>query len=609
MRSPRFALVMAALFLLSHLSLGQQSRFKVLAFYSETTEPDHVQFAHDAVKFLSERAANGHFTFESSSKWEDLNDERLKGYQLVIWLNESPSNAEQRRAFERYIEHGGAWLGFHAAAYNDKDTNWPWFVSFLGGAVFSINSWPPLPAAISVDDPAHPVMTGIPHEFESPSNEWYVWKPNPRDSKSVHVLATLPSSNYPMGFKDILTSGDLPVVWTNTKYKMLYMNMGHGDKIFTSPTQNRMIDNAVNWLGTGAAQGRSKGRTSAKVQGALAEGNAIRVSQHGIVVNPRTGKFYAVNTAKNAVTVLDSEGRFLTRPAVGSEPVSVAINSDTNRIYVTNSGSGNVSVIDGNTDEVVATVPVGDLPYTITVNRASNKIYVSRTFSDVTVIIDGTTNVPTTVKAGVGDAVAAESLDNSTYMTSFESPRVVVFEGPDHRTSIIETPNHMWAMAGNLTAKKLYAVSEGASKVTIIDGNSHTAKEVRAGDIPCAVAVDESSGKAYVPNFRSGDISVIDGATDEVVASVKVGPKPQAIAVDSSNHKVYVASMHDRAVTVVDGTSNAVLGTVKLQKPPFAIAVNSKSHVAVALGLDGDVMLIDGTRMTSSLLSMPGGER
>ena len=32
------------------------------------------------------------------------------------------------------MEAGGAWMGFHAAGYNDKDTGWLWFVDFLGGA-------------------------------------------------------------------------------------------------------------------------------------------------------------------------------------------------------------------------------------------------------------------------------------------------------------------------------------------------------------------------------------------------------------------------------------------------------------------------------------------
>jgi len=605
MRFRQFLIACASMALAVPALFGQQSRFKVLAFYSETTEPDHVQFAHDAVKFLTERAAKEHFLFESTSKWEDLNDERLHGYQLVLWLNESPSKTEQRRAFERYMEHGGAWLGFHAAGYNDRDTNWPWYVDFLGGAVFSMNSWPPLPAKISIDDPAHAIMTGVPREFESPSNEWYIWKPDPRTNPSVRILATLDPSNYPIGFKDILTSGDLPVVWTNTKYKMLYMNMGHGDKIFTGPIQNSLIDNAVNWLGTGAVQGPGNQPTSGNAHGTDAEGSGIRISAHGIVVNPETGKFYAVNTAKNAVISLDGNGRFLSSIPVGTEPVSIALNPDTNRIYVTNSGSGNVTMINGNTDKVIATVPVGDLPYTITVNRASNKVYVSRTFSDVTVIIDGKTNEPSTVKAGVGDAVAAESLDTGTYMTSYESRQVVFFDTTTGKISKIETPDHMWAMAASPATKKVYSVSVGNSNVTVIDERSHAAKVVKTGQIPCAVAVDPTSGTAFVSNFGSNNVTVINGASDSVVTTVSVGPKPQAIAVDSSDHKTYVASMHENTVTVVDGTNYSVLGTVKTKDAPFAVAVNNKTHVAAVLSLDGEVTLIDGATLTTSSPSIP----
>jgi type 1 glutamine amidotransferase len=65
----------------------------------------------------------------------------------------------------------------------------------------------------------------------------------------VKVLVTLDPSNYPLGFKDTLVGGDIPVVWTNTKYRMIYMNMGHGDKIFTNPQQNRLFEDALLWLG------------------------------------------------------------------------------------------------------------------------------------------------------------------------------------------------------------------------------------------------------------------------------------------------------------------------------------------------------------------------
>jgi uncharacterized protein len=570
-------------------AFAQQTRFKALAFYSETSEPDHVQFARDAVKFLAACAARDGFTFDATTKWEDLNDERLKTYQLVIWLNESPAKAEHRNAFQRYMQRGGAWLGFHAAAYNDKDTNWPWFVDFLGGAVFYINSWPPLPARLSIDDRAHPVTAAIPDSFESPANEWYIWKPSPRLNEDVRVLVSFSPSNYPLGFKDVLTSGDLPVVWTNTKYKMLYMNMGHGDKIFTSPTQNQLIENAVNWLGTGAPENKKPAASG------------LRVSPNGIAINQQTGKFYAVNTRQGTVTVLDSEAHFLRSVKVGDAPVAIAINADTNRVYVVNQDSGTVSVIDGTTDRTIATVPVGDLPYTISANRATNKIYVSRTFSDLSVIIDGKTNSAKSFKAGVGDAVAAESLDSDTYLISSEGPQVMIFDADDH-VSKIETANHLWAMAANPATKKLYVVSAGSATATIINGSSRETNTVRTGEIPCAVAVDSSSERVFVANYGSGTVTVIDGSSDSVIATVNAGTHPQAITVDAGDHNVYVLSTQESTTTVLDGMNNSVLGTIRMDHASFAVAVNPKTHAAVALGLDGDLTVIDGTTLAASPL-------
>ena len=593
MTPPRAVVVLwVSVQLFACLSFGQQPRFKALAFYSATTEPDHVQFAHDAVTFLTDRAASEHFSLDITTNWEDLNDARLKPYQLVIWLNESPSEPEQRHAFERFMEHGGAWLGFHAAGYNDKDTNWPWYVDFLGGTVFETNSWPPLPAQLVIDDRNHPVAAGLPPDFEAPSNEWYIWKPNPRLNQNVEVLATLTPSNYPIGFKDVLTRGDLPVVWTNTKYKMLYINMGHGDKIFTSPIQNRLIDNAVRWLGTGAKQSAP-----------LATG--IRVSPRGIVVNSRTGKFYAVNTAQDTVTVLNSDARNRIQIHVGSEPEAIAVDPDTNRIYVANGGSGSVSVIEGATDRVIATVGVGDLPYAIAANSATNKIYVSRTFSDVMAIIDGKTNVATRLRLGVGDAVAAESVADDVYLITYEGPNVTILDATNDRTSRIRAPNHLWAIAANPSTNKVYAASVGSGNVTIVDGKSHATKTVNVGEIPCAIAVDSVSDRILVANYASNDVTVIDGATDSVVGAVKAGPHPQAIAVDSGNHRVYVANMHAGSTTIIDDTNDSMISTVKTGRAPFAIAVNNKTHKAVVLGLDGDLTVIDGTTLAASPVTAP----
>jgi uncharacterized protein len=238
-----------ALIFSSGFTHAAEPAFKVLAFYSNDVEPDHVKTANEALAFYKGLAAKHNFTLDATTDWTRLNENDLKPYRLILWLNNFPQAAGQRAAFEKYMESGGGWIGFHVAAYNDKDTHWPWFVQFLGGAVFYTNNWPVLPAKLNIDDRNHPVTAGLPATYDAPANEWYLWKPSPRLDKDVRVLVTLDPSNYPIGKKDIITEGDLPVVWTNTKYRMLYINMGHGPAVYGDPTQNKLFENAILWLG------------------------------------------------------------------------------------------------------------------------------------------------------------------------------------------------------------------------------------------------------------------------------------------------------------------------------------------------------------------------
>ena len=238
-----------ALIFSSGFAQAAEPAFKVLAFYSTDVEPDHVKTANDAIAFYKDLAAKHHFQLDTTTDWNKLNENDLKPYRLILWLNNFPQTPAQRAAFENYMEHGGGWIGFHVAAYNDKDTHWPWFVQFLGGAVFYSNNWPVLPAKLPIDDRKHPVTEGLPANYQAPANEWYLWKPSPRLNKDVRVLVTLDPSNYPIGVKDIITEGDLPVVWTNTKYRMLYLNMGHGPMVYGDPVQNKLFENAILWLG------------------------------------------------------------------------------------------------------------------------------------------------------------------------------------------------------------------------------------------------------------------------------------------------------------------------------------------------------------------------
>ena len=62
--------------------------------------------------------------------------------------------------------------------------------------------------------------------------------------------------------------------------------------------------------------------------------------------------------------------------AAGTTPWAIAVNPVTNTIYVVNSNSNNVTVIDGATN-ATATVTAGSFPDAIAVNPVTNMIYVA----------------------------------------------------------------------------------------------------------------------------------------------------------------------------------------------------------------------------------------
>lgn len=224
-------------------------RFNVVAFYSTDGEMDHINFAKDAVYFFEQLSLPQKFSFNATRDWSNLNDTFLAEYDVVIWLNDFPKDNDQRAAFERFVNRGGAWYGCHVSAFNLPSSEWKWFNTFLGGAYFKTNNWPPLPAKVVVEDRNHPVTKRLPESYISPTGEWYQWQPSPRENKDVKVLMSISPDSYPLGVKTVIPSGDTPVVWTNTKYKMLYMNMGHSNKIFSNEDQNKMITDALLWLG------------------------------------------------------------------------------------------------------------------------------------------------------------------------------------------------------------------------------------------------------------------------------------------------------------------------------------------------------------------------
>lgn len=223
-------------------------RFRALLLWDPKAEEAHVQFDKDAIRFFKKLTYGEGFILDTTDDFAPYADS-LSRYDVIIMCNAQPRGDRQREAFRRYMEQGGGWLGFHAAGYNDRHTNyWPWLNTFLGCGFFYCNNWPPQPALLDIDDPGHDITRSLPQHFTAPASEFYQWKPSPRTNKDVKVLVSISPKMYPFGLKDVVKWGDFPVAWTNTRYRMVYLNMGHGDEGFTDATQNLMFVNAFRWV-------------------------------------------------------------------------------------------------------------------------------------------------------------------------------------------------------------------------------------------------------------------------------------------------------------------------------------------------------------------------
>jgi uncharacterized protein len=261
-------LFIATIIIAGVVSAQEKPQFKVIGFYTGAHDQAHISFVHEANKWFVDRGKEFNFTYDSTADWRNLNVQFLSLYNVVLFLDTRPEETEQRKQFEEYMNNGGAWLGFHFAAFaltpSTYNQDWNWYHSnFLGSGQYKSNTWRPTPAILRVEG-KHQVTRGLPATFKTAPNEWYAWENDLRKNPSIRILCSIDTSSFPLGTgpkqHEIWHEGYYPVVWTNTRYRMIYVNMGHNDidyeggtnrtlsSSFSSPEQNKLLIQSLFWL-------------------------------------------------------------------------------------------------------------------------------------------------------------------------------------------------------------------------------------------------------------------------------------------------------------------------------------------------------------------------
>lgn len=140
-----------------------------------------------------------------------------------------------------------------------------------------------------------------------------------------------------------------------------------------------------------------------------------------------------------------------------------------------------------------------------------------------------------------------------------------------------------------------YITNFTSDSVSVVDTNSNTVTTtipVSTGAVGVAYSPDRS--RVYTTGFSVSDnVAVIDTATNTVIATIPIPDYPTGIAVSPDGSKAYVTSYMSNIVSVVNLSNNTVSGTITVGDSPAGVVFSpngNRAYISNAASIDVSVI-------------------
>jgi len=131
-----------------------------------------------------------------------------------------------------------------------------------------------------------------------------------------------------------------------------------------------------------------------------------------------------------------------------------------------------------------------------------------------------------------------------------------------------------------------YINNYGSNTVSVINtGNNIVVKNIPVQKSPWGVAINPDGSKIYVTNQGSNTVSVIDAATNAVISTINVGLMPEGVVISPDGSTLYVANDEGTTVSVISTVTNLVTSAITVGSNPQGLAISpdgTKLYVANA---------------------------
>lgn len=155
-----------------------------------------------------------------------------------------------------------------------------------------------------------------------------------------------------------------------------------------------------------------------------------------------------------------------------------------------------------------------------------------------------------------------------------------------------------------------YVANTNDNTVSVIDTatDATVGSPIPVGQAPQGVGVSPNGGRVYVADWVTDNVSVIDTATNTVVATIAVGSFPTGVAVNPDGGEVYITNYGSNTVSVIDPATNTVIATVPVGSLPFGVAVSPDGRRVYSANhaLNGSISVID-TATDNVVATVPVG--
>src|SRR5262245_43018815 len=273
--------------------------------------------------------------------------------------------------------------------------------------------------------------------------------------------------------------------------------------------------------------------------------------------------------------------------------LAVAANAEPAKyfVFVSNERSGDVTVIDGNNDQVVGTFPVGKRPRGIHATPDGGRVFVTLSGSPRMAPGLDENRAPADKRAdglGVIDPVARKLID-----------RWHVGSDPEQ-----------FAISND--GKFAFIANEDDASASIVDLDSGQSRgKIKVSEEPEGVSVNPANGEVYVTCEEKGEVFAIDPDQQRAIAKIETGGRPRSVAFSRDGSRAYVACENGGYIAVINAKSDQLLSKIQLPTGslPMGTAVSRDGkELYVSTGRGNAIAIID-TQKNELTTTIPVGNR